>query len=125
MKNMIVQLFRFGIVGIVATLIDFLILYLFKEYCGFSVLLASFLAYVVSSVINYLLSTRWVFKSNVLSEHYKIIIFIIISLIGVILNELIMYFGELVSIYYMITKVISTIVLLVFNFISRKIFLEK
>lgn len=125
MKNMIVQLFRFGIVGVIATFIDFLILYLFKEYCGFSVLLASFLAYVVSSVINYLLSTRWVFKSNVLSEHYKIIIFIIISLIGVILNELIMYFGELVNIYYMITKVISTIVLLVFNFISRKIFLEK
>lgn len=125
MKNMIVQLFRFGIVGVIATFIDFLILYLFKEYCGFSVLLASFLAYVVSSVINYLLSTRWVFKSNTLSEHNKIIIFIIISLIGVILNELIMYFGELVSIYYMITKVISTIVLLVFNFISRKIFLEK
>lgn len=125
MRNMVIQLLKFSIVGVIATFIDFLILYLFKEYCGFSVLLASFLAYVVSSVINYLLSTRWVFKSNVLSEHYKIIIFIIISLIGVILNELIMYFGELVSIYYMITKVISTIVLLVFNFISRKIFLEK
>lgn len=125
MKNMIVQLFRFGIVGIVATLIDFLILYSFKEYFVFSVLFSSFVAYIISSVVNYLLSTRWVFKSNTLSEHYKIIIFIIISLIGLILNELIMYFGELVSIYYMITKVISTIVLLVFNFISRKIFLEK
>lgn len=125
MRNMVIQLLKFSIVGVIATFIDFLILYLFKEYCGFSVLLASFLAYVVSSVINYLLSTRWVFKSNVLSEHNKIIIFIIISLIGVILNELIMYFGELVSIYYMMTKVISTIVLLVFNFISRKIFLEK
>ena len=125
MRNMVIQLLKFSIVGVIATFIDFLSLFLFKEYCGFSVLLASFLAYVVSSVINYLLSTRWVFKSNVLSEHNKIIIFIIISLIGVILNELIMYFGELVSIYYMMTKVISTIVLLVFNFISRKIFLEK
>ena len=52
--------------------------------------------------------------------------FIILSIIGLGLNQLIMYLGvDLLHIYYMFCKVLATIIVMIYNFITRKIFIEK
>ena len=53
------------------------------------------------------------------------IIFIVFSIIGLGLTELIMWFGtDVIKINYLIVKIIATGIVMIFNFITRKIFLE-
>ncbi len=54
------------------------------------------------------------------------IIFIVFSVIGLGLTELIMWLGvDIMKISYLIVKIIATAIVMVFNFVTRKIFLEK
>ena len=60
------------------------------------------------------------------SKKQNFIIFIIFSIIGLILTEIIMYIGsDVLKISYLIVKIVATAIVMVFNFVTRKIFLEK
>ena len=126
-KKLIEQLFKFGIVGIIAFVIDYSVLALCHEVFHINVLVSSAIAFTISVIVNYILSIRWVFDVNKnSSEKRNFILFIVLSLIGLALTELIMWCGtELLSINYLIVKIIATGIVMVFNFITRKIFLEK
>ena len=52
--------------------------------------------------------------------------FIVLSIVGLLLTELIIYIAvDKLNINAMIIKIIATGIVMVFNFITRKIFLEK
>lgn len=125
-EKLLVQIFRFGIVGVVATIIDFVFLYLFKEVCNFNVVVANTLSFVISVLYNYFASLTFVFDVNEeKSKSRNFIIFIICSVIGLGINDLIVWIiTDILSIHYMISKVVATIVVMVFNFVTRKKFLE-
>lgn len=125
-NKLINQIFKFGIVGGIAFIIDYLTLIICKEVIGISILLSAAIAFTVSVVFNYILSVKWVFDVNKeKSEKRNFIIFIIFSIIGLILTEIIMWFGtDIIKIHYLIVKIIATAIVMVFNFITRKMFLE-
>lgn len=53
-------------------------------------------------------------------------VFIILSVIGLGINELIMWIAvDAFGIFYMLAKIGATAVVMVYNFITRKLFLEK
>ena len=54
MKKLIIQLIKFGIVGVIATLIDLVVLMLLKEFMHVDVLVASAVAFSVSVIANYI-----------------------------------------------------------------------
>lgn len=125
-KKILVQIFKFAIVGVVATLIDFLFLYIFREFFKFPVVLANTLSFVISVIYNYTASVKWVFDVNKeKSAKKQFITFIIFSVIGLLINDLIMWISvDQLNIYYLLAKIIATLIVMVFNFVSRKIFLE-
>lgn len=125
-EDLLIQIFKFGIVGVVATLIDFIFLYLFKEFCHFPIVVANTLSFCISVIYNYCASVKWVFNVNHEKDAKRqFIIFIIFSVIGLLLNDLIMWIStDLLSVYYLLSKIIATIIVMVFNFITRKLFLE-
>ena len=125
-KKILVQIFKFAIVGVVATLIDFLFLYIFREFFKFPVVLANTLSFVISVIYNYTASVKWVFDVNKeKSAKKQFITFIIFSVIGLLINDLIMWISvDHLNIYYLLAKIIATLIVMVFNFVSRKIFLE-
>ena len=126
LEHLLVQIFKFGIVGVVATLIDFIFLYLFKDALNLPLLLANTLSFVISVVYNYWASLTFVFDVNKeKSKKRNFIIFVVCSFIGLLLNDLMVYvITDKLGVYYMISKVIATIFVMVFNFITRKKFLE-
>ena len=68
----------------------------------------------------------WVFDAKQNKNTKGLLIFAILSLIGLGFNQALMYLGtEILDIHYMLTKIFATIIVMVYNFISRKIFLEK
>lgn len=126
MKNLIKQLFRFGIVGGIAFLIDYSVLFICTEYLGIYYLISSFISFTVSTVFNYIASVRWVFDvDQKKSQRRNFALFIVFSVIGLGINQCIMWFGvEKLDLYYMLVKIGATAIVMVFNFVTRKMFLE-
>ena len=120
------QIFKFGIVGGIAFVIDYVIMVVSKELLGFSILISAALGFIFSVIFNYIASIKWVFDVNKEKDEKKnFILFIIFSIIGLILTEIIMWFGtDIIKISYLIVKIIATAIVMVFNFVTRKIFLE-
>ena len=125
-KHLLIQIFNFGIVGVIATIIDFVFLYFLKDLCHFPLVLSNTLSFCISVLYNYWASMTFVFDVNKnKSKKRNFILFIIFSVIGLILNDIIVWFvSEKLSIYYLISKVIATVIVMIFNFITRKKFLE-
>ncbi len=120
------QIMKFGLVGGIAFLIDYGVMIIAKEILGLNVLLAAALGFIISVIFNYIASVKWVFDVNKEKDEKKnFILFIIFSIIGLILTEIIMWFGtDILKISYLIVKIGATAIVMVFNFITRKIFLE-
>ncbi len=125
-KKLIDQILKFGVVGGLAFLIDYALLYVLTEFVGIHYLISSVISFTVSLIFNYILSIKWVFDVTKKQTAKEIAIFVILSVIGLGINQLVMYVGsDLLHIYYMLTKIIATAIVMVWNFVTRKIFIEK
>lgn len=120
------QIFRFLVVGGSATVIDYGIMVALTELAGMNYLLSSGISFSVSVVYNYILSTKWVFLSNESRNSvWKFTVFVVLSIIGLLINLVFMWiFTDGLGISYMISKIGATVVVMVYNFISRKMILE-
>ena len=126
MKKLIIQLIKFGIVGVIATLIDLAVLMVLKEILDLDVLAASAVAFSVSVIVNYILSMLFVFESSGNSKVKEFLVFVVLSIGGLLLNQFIMWIGtEIMTAYYLWVKAFALVFVPIYNFITRKIFLEK
>lgn len=117
-------LIRFCVVGGVCSLIDYGILAISVELLKLSYLFSAGVAFSVSVVLNFILSTRFVFKG----KHYfsSFFFFIILSLFGLVLNQAIIWFAvERLDSHYLWGQVEATFIVMVYNFLSRKFILGK
>ena len=118
---------KFGVVGIVATVIDFVVLTILTETFSVHYLTSAAIGFIVATLFNYIASMRYVFNSR-FGPHEKrkeLIIFILLSLVGFGLNQFFMWlFVEFFSIFYIFSKVLATTLVMAWNFVSRKIFIE-
>ena len=105
---------------------NLLFLYIFKEFFKLNTIVSNTLSFLISVIYNYIASVKWVFDVNKEKEAKKqFVIFMIFSALGLLLNDLIMFLCvDKLNIYYMLAKVIATMVVMVFNFVTRKMFLE-
>ncbi len=124
--SLLIQFIKFGFVGGVCTVIDIGLLAFLKEVFGVDPLVAAAVSFSVSVVVNYLLSMKFVFKSKGESKTREFLVYLILSVIGLGLNQLIMWVGiDVFSVHYLLTKIIATGIVLVYNFVTRKVFIEK
>lgn len=125
-EKLLIQIFKFGIVGGIAFIIDYLSLIICKEVFHLNTLLSAAIAFTISVIYNYIASVKWVFDVNKeKNEKTNFIIFIILSIVGLIITEIIMWLGsDVMGISYLVVKIVATAIVMVFNFITRKMFLE-
>lgn len=115
------QYVRYIFVGGSAFIIDFALLVFFKEVVGLHYLVAATTSFLVGSVYNYALSTRFIFQTRVFSnKHLELLFFVLIGVSGLVLNSLIMYVCSThVGVYA--SKILSGVAVFSWNFIVRRI----
>jgi len=117
-----VQLFKYGFVGGIAYSVDFGFLIFLTEVVKIHYLISAAIAFILGLLVNYAISILWVFPKRALaSKRTEFLIFSIIGLIGLGLNEVIIwFFTEFIHYHYLISKIFSTVVVFFWNFIARK-----
>lgn len=149
MKNLFAQIMKFGMVGVICFGIDYIIgivvmniiLKLGGEQAfAHASMAGSALGFTVSVIINYILSFKFVFeRKEDLERRAEFVVFIVLSVIGLGLNQLIIWicveplYGNVMFLQRMLNynraytgaKVIATAIVMVYNFVTRKMFLEK
>jgi len=144
MKKLMEQIIKFGFVGVLCFLIDFAIstglfhLLIRGTTRNTATAVGGFFGFTISVVVNYILSMKFVFeRKEDMSRKKEFVIFVILSLIGLGLNESLLLacsagyeassflkvFND--TLWFAVSKIFATAVVMVYNFISRKIFLEK
>lgn len=167
-KSLLREIIRFVVVGVAATLIDFIV-ELVVVYClGFTHwqeqfswgsyliwAIAVVVGFLASTVINYLLSYIWVFKNvdkkKVKRSASSFILFTFLSAVGLLLGIGLQLAGNYIALEYfnidlgdlttgiitnlgqgyttalafIIIFVIKTFITMVYNFVSRKLFIFK
>lgn len=123
---MIIQFIKFSFVGGLCFLIDYGLMILLTEVFSVPYLISCAISFSVSVVVNYLLSMKFVFASrDDLSKRKEFIIFVFLSVLGLLLTELLMWaLSDKLGVHYMLSKIVVTGIVMVFNFVTRKIFLE-
>ena len=129
MHKLIEQILKFGVVGIIATVIDFGVLFILSQMLGMDPVLSAGISFCVSLVFNYVASMKYVFTHREdMSRAREFVIFLVLSVTGLALNELIMAAGVAAlgnsALSVMGTKVIATGLVMVWNFVSRKKWLD-
>ncbi len=126
MRKLIEQIMKFGVVGFLCFFIDYGLMVLFTEAFHINYLVSAALSFSISTIVNYSLSMRYVFKSKKdANKVNEFILFVVLSVIGLGVNEAAMWIAvDGLGIHYMISKIGATAVVMVFNFVTRKIFLE-
>ena len=145
MEKLIKQILKFGVVGGLSFIIDFAIYTAIIAIFGTAkpvVAAAAFFGFTISLIFNYVCSMKFVFVHDENMDRRKeFTIFAVLSLIGLALNEALIlgvlfvfdnvpflqtgFNGLLWNFKEMLGKIFATGVVMVYNFITRKIFIEK
>lgn len=121
--NILIQFFRYIFVGGTAFIVDFFFLYFFSDICGIYYLISAVLSFIISVLVNYIMSTKWVFnQDNVKNKVLEFNLFILISTVGLVFTEILLYFfTDIFGLYYLISKIIAAIIVLFWNFLARRV----
>lgn len=119
-KERIEEIIRFLIVGGGCFLLEYILLYVLTEYMHIGYLVSSAIAFTVSLLVNYILCLLVVFNVKHQSS-LEIGLFIITSLIGLIINQGVMWFlVEIIAWWYMFAKVIASGIVMIWNYITKR-----
>jgi putative flippase GtrA len=116
------QLYRYAFVGGIAFCFDFGTLFVLSRFLGVHYMISAVIAFIIGLAVNYALSTTFVFaKRSVGNEGIAFLIFALIGVAGLGLNELFIWlFTEIAGFHYLWSKVVSTAFVYLWNFFARK-----
>ena len=137
--NRLGEALRFAVTGGVCFLIEFAALVLLRDKAGLDTMVAVPAAFLISVAVNYLMCVKWVFPAAGGQRNAAKMGFLMTSAMGLALNEGLMLlfrtaFGEngiVMSFWgfslaqYMVNKAMATVIVMVWNYITKRWILYK
>lgn len=112
---------KFGLVGVLNTIINW-ILFILLNSMGVYYIISNIIAYSISTLNSYLWNSKWVFKytgDNVNQTTFK---FIILNIIGLVLNTIILFLlVDIIKLPKIIALIIATGVVMILNYFINKL----
>lgn len=118
------EVFRFLLVGGSCFLLEYFLLYTLTEYGDLDPLLSAPIAFTISLIVNYILCVYVVFHVKHQGKK-QMILFIVTSIMGLALNQLVMWFCiDILSIWYMFSKVVASGIVMIWNYFTKRYILN-
>lgn len=115
------EIFRFVINGGVSFVVDYALLYVLTEYAGLNYLLSSGCSFTASVIVNYFICILWVFEDVKQNSAKSVFLFVGSSVVGLFINQLLMwFFVEILGVYYMLAKIVATIIVMFWNYVMKR-----
>ena len=123
---MIKQIAKFGVVGVINTIIDFGLLNLLIQVFGWGVLGANTVSFSAAVINSFFMNKYWTFNERAGRLHMQFGGFIVVALVGLGLSDfLVYYFNETMGMHYNWAKLISVFVVFAWNFFASKYLIFK
>ncbi|MBD5384102.1 MAG: GtrA family protein [Ruminococcaceae bacterium] len=129
--SLIKEFFRYVIVGGISFLADFGTLTLFEEMIfrqqeDWQIFVSTAAGFIVGLIMNYILSLVFVFRASENRSSGKsvgeFVIFALVGVVGLGITEGLMHLGvNVLHFHYMFTKIVSAGIVLIWNYLGRKI----
>ena len=117
---LIIKFIKFCIVGFSGLLIDFIITFISKEKLKIHKYISNSLGFVIAVCTNYYLNRIWTFDSNSTQIFEEYTSFFIISIVGLITNNIFLYlFHEKLGKQFYISKFIAILLTSFWNFFAN------
>ncbi|MEO8710670.1 MAG: GtrA family protein [Parafilimonas sp.] len=119
----IIKVAKFGIVGFIGMCIDFFVTWLLKEKFRVNKYVANSIGFTCAVINNFYLNLKWTFQTNGQNTNIYLIKFILISIIGLGLNNMFIYiFNERFSVNFYVSKALAVLCVFVWNFSANNYF---
>lgn len=123
MIELIGQFLKFGVVGLLGTVIDFFFTWLCKEKLKWNKFLANSIGFMLAATSNYILNRIWTFESDNPEVGREYFSFFIVSVIGLGLNNLILYLlHEKGKMNFYLAKAFAIALVTLWNFVANYFF---
>lgn len=120
---MIFKFIKFGVVGFSGLIIDFALTYLLKEKLKVHRYIANSVGFMAAASSNYFLNRLWTFKSENPEIFLEYGTFILISLIGLgINNSFLFLFEKKLKVNFYFAKFLAIIVTTLWNFFANYLY---
>ncbi|GHA74263.1 GtrA family protein [Pontibacter akesuensis] len=117
LQNLFFKFFKFGVVGFSGLLLDFGVTYLAKEKLRWNKYVANSLGFLLASASNYYLNRIWTFNSadpEIGMQYGK---FLVVALVGLLLNNFIIYLlTERSRLNFYVAKFCAIVLVFFWNF---------
>ena len=111
---------KYGIVGFTGVIVDFSVTWLLKEVFRANKYIANSIGFTVAATSNYYLNRIWTFASTSDNVAREYSLFLGISLIGLLLNNLLIYIlNDKFKFNFYLSKLFAIGVVTVWNFIAN------
>lgn len=120
-----VQFFRYIFVGGFSALVNLATIFIFTSAFHLHYLVSELIAFIVATVVNYVLSILWIFER---SSRFKLefAIFTLIGVGGLAINEFVLWLCvSKLKLYYLLGEALAIAVVTIWSFALRKILFEK
>ncbi len=118
------QFIYYAFVAIIVFVVDFSLLILLTRYLHIFYIFSATFSFLISSALNYLLSTRWVFRQrSKMPIFLEIIFFAVVTLVSLFFNDLIMWLmTEKLGIFYLFSKITAGIIVFFLEFLFSSLY---
>ena len=122
--NPISQFIRYLFAGGSAFIVDFGALYILTEFFGIYYLVSGILSFILGILTNYIISIKWVFSKRKYNKTKERSYFLLIGITGLLLSGIFIWiFTDILAIYYLVSKIITTLIVFLWNFFAKKLIL--
>ena len=123
-KKFSIKFLKFGLVGFSGVFIDYGTTYFLKEIIIIDKYIANSIGFTIAATNNYYLNRLWTFKSTNPKMVKEYIVFLIISIFGLILNNLIIWLlnDYLFNFNFYLAKLFAIGIVFIWNFTMNNFF---
>ena len=116
------EFIRYFAASLLALIVDAGVLWLLTSVVGVSYIISGAISFVLGLILVYVLSITWVFDSRAVNSRVaEFGVFLLIGLVGLAINEGVLWLAtDVLGLYYLMSKLLSVILVFSWNFGARK-----